>query len=151
MFVSSGEAYSNPYRPRIFVREWRRTVYVRGPGKQQQWDRYVRCENQRRQDRGVPSWNSAGMAGDALPQRGDRPVSSREPGPLLCPSDRAHQQETNSVLLSNPCYSARRHFGGYPSSCVAPTEPRGDRGSTATLPRIKFSSDDAAGEVVGPQ
>ena len=52
MIVSSGEAYSNPYRPRRFVREWRRKVYTREPGQRQQWDRYVRCENQRREERG---------------------------------------------------------------------------------------------------
>ena len=52
MIVSSGENYSNPYRPRVFVREWRRKWYEREPGQQQQWDRYVRCENQRREERG---------------------------------------------------------------------------------------------------
>ena len=52
MIVSSGANYSNPHRPRVFVREWRRKWYTRGPGQQQQWDRYVKCENQRREERG---------------------------------------------------------------------------------------------------
>ena len=40
------------HRPRFPVRRWYRKVSVRQPGQEQQWDRYVRCENQRRQDRG---------------------------------------------------------------------------------------------------
>ena len=147
------------HRPRFPARRWYRKNFVRQPEQEQQWIRYVRCENPRRQDLGEDQLESqefrVGVQPgwfEPSPQKGASGEYQRRSSDQFVPVIGLTSNRLTRCCLRTPVRVKGDIAEGMPLHVSLPRKPGVMREVLRlSLSRIKFSSDLEAGEVVRPK